>query len=234
MRNTDRASAEGLRAAGLREALRLAEERARDYDDLATAYNLLADAVRAALRDTGPREDWHCCDERSCHHYIWRQSSTPRTEYPPGNVTDAYDDWWDTPRTETTVAERDRRADAGAEARFLSGDERRAYIAGFHDGALSTPRTETSPELAARGDPERATWTCTVTGPYMGENPPGSDLPMREAVREAYERVTGHSETDLWSGWNGHTRPPTPRTETSRELTPVLPSGRLRGWKRAE
>lgn len=35
---------------GLTEALRLAEWRARDYNDLSTAYNVLTDAIRAALR----------------------------------------------------------------------------------------------------------------------------------------------------------------------------------------
>ena len=35
---------------------------------------------------------------------------------------------------------RDQRAENGARVRFLAGDEKRAYIAGFHDGALDATR----------------------------------------------------------------------------------------------
>lgn len=80
---------------------------------------------------------------------------------------------------------------------------------GFVGPWLLAPPAE---DRLAAADAGRATWTCTVTGPYTGL-PPAADLPMRLAVREAYRRVTGNEATRLWSGWNGAARADTPSRE---------------------
>jgi len=42
-------------------------------------------------------------------------------------------------------------------------------------------------------------WECKIGS---AENiPPGSDFPMREAVREAYKKITGKYPDFLFSGW---------------------------------
>ena len=44
-------------------------------------------------------------------------------------------------------------------------------------------------------------WTCKI-----GETnnvPDGGDLPMREAIREAYLKLTGDEPVFLFSGWGG-------------------------------
>lgn len=80
-----------------------------------------------------------------------------------------------------------------------------------YDGLARTATTEAAalaaltPEQEAIADPERVTWTCTVTGP-LTDLPPGADFPMRRAVEAAFREVTGIHYTDMWSGWNGSAR----------------------------
>ena len=44
-------------------------------------------------------------------------------------------------------------------------------------------------------------WTCKIGPTDAAELPPGSDLPMRQAVRAAFVALTGHGEQVLSSGW---------------------------------
>jgi hypothetical protein len=50
--------------------------------------------------------------------------------------------------------------------------------------------------------PALKVWTCKIGG-YVGDLPPGSDGPLRRAVSEAYERLTGHEDEFCFSGWGG-------------------------------
>lgn len=66
-------------------------------------------------------------------------------------------------------------------------------------------------------DPLRAaTWTCRVTGPDS-RLPDGADLPMRQAVRAAYLRVTGNEATELSSGWGEITPEPSATADAACE-----------------
>jgi hypothetical protein len=55
-------------------------------------------------------------------------------------------------------------------------------------------QSPTLPDMSER------TWACEVSGP-VDDLPPGSDLPMRMAVRDAFKQLTGHNDTVLRSGW---------------------------------
>lgn len=46
-------------------------------------------------------------------------------------------------------------------------------------------------------------WDCKIGFNSDEELPDGSDSPMRQAVREAFLKVTGHEEEFLFSGWAG-------------------------------
>jgi hypothetical protein len=46
-------------------------------------------------------------------------------------------------------------------------------------------------------------WTCKIGQIPDGDLPAGADQPMRRAVEEAYQRLTGRDPTFLFSGWNG-------------------------------
>lgn len=65
---------------------------------------------------------------------------------------------------------------------------------------MTTPDLRKALDANDPPHPEALTWTCEITGPG-GALPDGADLPMRQAVREAYHRVTGNDETRLSSGW---------------------------------
>lgn len=43
-------------------------------------------------------------------------------------------------------------------------------------------------------------WDCKI-GPHTKDLPDGADLPMREAVKEAYRKLTGKEPEWLFSGW---------------------------------
>lgn len=69
-----------------------------------------------------------------------------------------------------------------------------------------TPTVRLSPRRKAVEDPDQATWSCVVTGPYSAAMTLTADVPMRGAVRAAYQQATGMTPTDVWSGWNGAAR----------------------------
>lgn len=50
-------------------------------------------------------------------------------------------------------------------------------------------------------DDMREAWECTIGSRNGVHIPPGADLPMREAVREAYTRITGEQPEAIFSGW---------------------------------
>lgn len=51
---------------------------------------------------------------------------------------------------------------------------------------------------------DEAVWSCKIGGSFPhGALPPGSDETMRQAVQEAYERLTGQSDGYIFSGWSG-------------------------------
>lgn len=50
-------------------------------------------------------------------------------------------------------------------------------------------------------------WSCKIGGP-VGELPPGSDWPMRQAVAEAYRRITGCNPEFTFSGWGAELTEP--------------------------
>lgn len=45
-------------------------------------------------------------------------------------------------------------------------------------------------------------WTCKIGG-SAEPLPPGADMPMREAVAEAYRKITGIEPEFVFSGWGG-------------------------------
>lgn len=55
-------------------------------------------------------------------------------------------------------------------------------------------------------------WTCKIG--EVGKVPAFADTPMRQAVREAYFKLTGQHANFLFSGWDGQL------TKTERELVP--------------
>jgi hypothetical protein len=68
--------------------------------------------------------------------------------------------------------------------------------------ALDAHRLRTIDYSPAVGD--EAVWSCKIGGSFPhGALPPGSDEKMRQAVQEAYERLTGQSDGYLFSGWGG-------------------------------
>lgn len=49
----------------------------------------------------------------------------------------------------------------------------------------------------------RDIWTCTIGEAFEHPLPPGADQPMRQAVAEAYYRLTGQLPEFIFSGWGG-------------------------------
>lgn len=93
---------------------------------------------------------------------------------------------------------------------------------------------------ALRGEPEAAgqdrvrawseapgaerVWTCKIGGPVAGI-PKGSDSPMRAAVSQAFEQITGFEARFIFSGWGGEL------TEGERavvENRPAMPTFEVR------
>lgn len=48
---------------------------------------------------------------------------------------------------------------------------------------------------------EERVWRCKIGGVTPNELPGGSDLPMRQAVEEAFLKITGVEAQFLFSGW---------------------------------
>ncbi len=46
-------------------------------------------------------------------------------------------------------------------------------------------------------------WTCTIGEASPEDVPAGSDFPMRQAVRDAYWKITGQEPNFCFSGWGG-------------------------------
>lgn len=65
-------------------------------------------------------------------------------------------------------------------------------------------------------------WTCKIGEVNEEDVPDGGDLPMRQAIRKAYQELTGRDDVFLFSGWGGeltdieravaHSLPPTDQT----------------------
>lgn len=49
--------------------------------------------------------------------------------------------------------------------------------------------------------PERECWHCIIGETTRSKLPRGADLPMREAVAEAYHKLTGEWPDAIFSGW---------------------------------
>ena len=47
-------------------------------------------------------------------------------------------------------------------------------------------------------------WSCLIGPAKPGELPPGCDSPMRNAVADAFCKITGHDDQFLSSGWGAH------------------------------
>jgi hypothetical protein len=52
-------------------------------------------------------------------------------------------------------------------------------------------------------EPEIKVWTCKIGGMDLGDLPPGSDSPLRKAVKSAYFYLTGKDADFCFSGWSG-------------------------------
>lgn len=50
-------------------------------------------------------------------------------------------------------------------------------------------------------DPQRDVWECRVGQIDRSKLPKGADLPMRDAVAEAYHKLTGEYPPHIFSGW---------------------------------
>lgn len=44
-------------------------------------------------------------------------------------------------------------------------------------------------------------WSCKIGEVNEALLPPGADGPMRDAIAEAYEKITGQSPQFIFSGW---------------------------------
>lgn len=45
------------------------------------------------------------------------------------------------------------------------------------------------------------TWSCKIGEVYPGLLPDGADMPMRQAVANAYKALTGQEPEFIFSGW---------------------------------
>jgi hypothetical protein len=58
-----------------------------------------------------------------------------------------------------------------------------------------------------------AIWECKIGEADRKLLPEGADSPMRNAIREAYFKLTGHEPDFIFSGWGAEL------TETERQVT---------------
>jgi hypothetical protein len=49
-------------------------------------------------------------------------------------------------------------------------------------------------------------WQCKI-GETIKPLPPGADGPMRDAIRDAYIKLTGEEPEFIFSGWSAHLEP---------------------------
>ena len=52
---------------------------------------------------------------------------------------------------------------------------------------------------------EKEYWMCIIGDTTRGELPHGADLPMRNAVEDAFKTTVGYEPEICWSGW-GNTK----------------------------
>ena len=50
---------------------------------------------------------------------------------------------------------------------------------------------------------DERTWECKIGFADFSRLPPGSDGPMRQAVKQAFMELTGHEPLFIFSGWGG-------------------------------
>jgi len=48
---------------------------------------------------------------------------------------------------------------------------------------------------------EKEYWNCTIGPTTRDKLPDGSDLPMRQAVEDAFRNIVGEYSAHCWSGW---------------------------------
>jgi len=90
-----------------------------------------------------------------------------------------------------------------------------AYARGYEHGAkdwkprAATPEPQVAPNIQETPmdndtltQPALKVWTCKIGG-YVDDLPPGADSPLRRAVSEAYQRLTGREDEFCFSGWGG-------------------------------
>ena len=53
----------------------------------------------------------------------------------------------------------------------------------------------------SRKQVESEYWICIIGGTNSKNLPSGADQPLRSAVRNAFEKTTGHEDETCWSGW---------------------------------
>lgn len=129
-------------------------------------------------------------------------------------------------------ADMDRAVANGANS--VSMPDELVEIAAWLDSVQGDPSGALRPEPEAVGqDRVRAwteapgaerVWTCKVGGPVAGI-PNGGDSPMRAAVSQAFEQVTGFEARFIFSGWGGEL------TEGERavvENRPAMPTFEVR------
>lgn len=67
---------------------------------------------------------------------------------------------------------------------------------------VTTEKVAESAKPASEAPGKENIWTCKIGGRMAGR-PNGADGPMRRAIGEAYERLTGFEYEFLFSGWGG-------------------------------
>lgn len=67
-------------------------------------------------------------------------------------------------------------------------------------------------------------WSCKIGEVDEAQLPRGADSPMRNAVEEAYERITGREAVFIFSGWGAELTEP--ERAVVEDRLPELPEGR--------
>ena len=63
-------------------------------------------------------------------------------------------------------------------------------------------------------------WQCKIGYALDGDLPSCADLPMRAAVRKAFEDAAGHEHAFLFSGWGAELTPSEQAVVDNKEATP--------------
>lgn len=45
-------------------------------------------------------------------------------------------------------------------------------------------------------------WICIIGETEWNDLPNGADLPIRQATKKAFKKLTGHDDNNCWSGWS--------------------------------